>query len=272
MTAVTTGTDREDQTSMPRSRAGPLPAVPPAPTRRGRRRRPSWPSLGCPGRAVRADRRRRARADRGWRVHPGVDQDRSSSGGCSVELTDHLGYEKGSPDAAAFANSRNGSTPKTVATQVGDVELDVPRDREGSFAPRLVPKGSRRLGGLDDMIISLYAGGMTVRDIAHHLRVHAGHRAVPRDDQQDHRRRSPRRSWPGRPGRWTRSTGDLPRRDRGQGPRRRTRDATRPPTSRSGSTWTASSTCSGSGSRPTRARSSGPGSAPSSPTAGSATC
>jgi transposase-like protein len=89
--------------------------------------------------------------------------------GLQAELTDHLGYEKGAPDAAAFPNSRNGSTPKTVATPVGEVDLDVPRDREGSFTPRLVPKGSRRLGGLDEMIISLYAGGMTVRDIAYHL-------------------------------------------------------------------------------------------------------
>jgi len=89
--------------------------------------------------------------------------------GLQVELSDHLGYEKGDPDAAAFANSRNGTTPKTVATQVGDVDLHVPRDRDGSFTPRLVPKGERRLGGLDDMIISLYAGGMTVRDIQHHL-------------------------------------------------------------------------------------------------------
>jgi transposase-like protein len=69
-----------------------------------------------------------------------------------------------------FANSRNGSTAKTLATSVGDIELSTPRDREGSFTPRLVPKGSRRLGGLDDMIISLYAGGMTIRDIEHHLR------------------------------------------------------------------------------------------------------
>jgi putative transposase len=89
--------------------------------------------------------------------------------GLQVELSDHLGYEKGDPDASAFANSRNGTSPKTVATQVGDVDLAVPRDRQGSFTPRLVPKGSRRLGGLDEMIISLYAGGMTVRDIEHHL-------------------------------------------------------------------------------------------------------
>jgi transposase-like protein len=90
--------------------------------------------------------------------------------GLQAELTDHLGYEKGAAEASAFANSRNGSTAKTVATSVGDIELNTPRDREGSFIPRLVPKGSRRLGGLDDMIVSLYAGGMTIRDIEHHLR------------------------------------------------------------------------------------------------------
>ena len=89
--------------------------------------------------------------------------------GLKSELSDHLGYDKGDPAAASFPNSRNGSTPKTVATQVGDVELAIPRDRLGSFTPQLIPKGSRRLGGLDDMIISLYAGGMTIRDIQHHL-------------------------------------------------------------------------------------------------------
>lgn len=66
--------------------------------------------------------------------------------GLQVELINHLGYEKGDPDAAAHPNSRNGSTSKTVATQVGEVDLDVPRDRESSFVPRLVPKGSRRPG------------------------------------------------------------------------------------------------------------------------------
>lgn len=94
--------------------------------------------------------------------------------GLQAELSDHLGYEKGSPEAPLFANSRNGTTPKTLASQVGDVDLDVPRDREGSFTPRLVPKGSRRLGGLDEMIISLYAGGMTLRDITHHLATTVG--------------------------------------------------------------------------------------------------
>jgi putative transposase len=90
--------------------------------------------------------------------------------GLQAELTGHLGYEKGAEEASLFVNSRNGSMAKTVATSVGDIELNTPRDRDGSFTPRLVPKGSRRLGGLDDMIISLYAGGMTIRDIEHHLR------------------------------------------------------------------------------------------------------
>src|SRR5215213_5589916 len=89
--------------------------------------------------------------------------------GLEVELTDHVGYERGDPDASLFPNSRNGSTAKMVSSEIGEVDLAVPRDRNGTFTPQLVPKGSRRLGGLDEMIISLYAGGMTLRDIQHHL-------------------------------------------------------------------------------------------------------
>jgi putative transposase len=89
--------------------------------------------------------------------------------GLATELTGHLGYERGDPAGRGSGNSRNGTSPKTVASEVGDIELAVPRDRAGSFEPRLVPKGARRTGGLDEMIISLYAGGMTVRDIGHHL-------------------------------------------------------------------------------------------------------
>ena len=89
--------------------------------------------------------------------------------GLQAELSDHLGYEKGDPAGRGSPNSRNGSTPKTLGTEVGPVGLDTPRDRAGSFEPRLVPKGQRRLGGLDEVIISLYAGGMTIRDIQHHL-------------------------------------------------------------------------------------------------------
>jgi putative transposase len=89
--------------------------------------------------------------------------------GLEAEMAAHLGYERGDPAGRGAVNSRNGFTGKTVSTEVGPVGLDVPRDRAASFTPRLVPKRERRLGGLDDMIISLYAGGMTVRDIQHHL-------------------------------------------------------------------------------------------------------
>lgn len=89
--------------------------------------------------------------------------------GLRSELTEHLGYGKHDPAGHGSGNSRNGSTPKTVLTEVGPVPLDIPRDRAGTFVPTLVPKGERRLGGLSDIIISLYAGGMTVRDICHHL-------------------------------------------------------------------------------------------------------
>ena len=61
--------------------------------------------------------------------------------GLAAELTEHLGYDRGDPDAAAFPNSRNGTSSKTVSTEVGDVDLDVPRDRAGTFTPMLVSKG-----------------------------------------------------------------------------------------------------------------------------------
>jgi len=89
--------------------------------------------------------------------------------GIETELTEHVGYERGDAEAALYENSRNGTFAKTVSTEVGDLELAIPRDRNGTFTPMLVPKGQRRLDGLDGMIISLYAGGMTLRDIQHHL-------------------------------------------------------------------------------------------------------
>ena len=85
-------------------------------------------------------------------------------------MSEHLGYEKGEPTSQARSNARNGTTPKTVdSSGWGPSRPVVPRDRAGTFTPRLVRKGQRRLDGLDAMIISLYAGGMTVRDIQHHL-------------------------------------------------------------------------------------------------------
>ncbi|HEY5988957.1 MAG TPA: IS256 family transposase [Streptosporangiaceae bacterium] len=89
--------------------------------------------------------------------------------GLQAELTEHLGYGKHDPAGNGSGNSRNGATPKTVQTEVGPIDVKVPRDRAGTFTPMLVPKNARRLGGLPDVIISLYAGGMTVRDISHHL-------------------------------------------------------------------------------------------------------
>jgi putative transposase len=89
--------------------------------------------------------------------------------GLQAELTDHLGYERHDRVGHGSGNSRNGFTPKRLGTEVGDLDLATPRDRTGSFEPQLVPKGARRLGGLSDMIISLYAGGMTIRDIQAHL-------------------------------------------------------------------------------------------------------
>jgi putative transposase len=81
----------------------------------------------------------------------------------------HWGYEKHDRAGYGSGNSRNGVTPKRLGTEVGDLDLVTPRDRNGSFEPRLVPKGERRLGGLSDMIISLYAGDRTIRDIQAHL-------------------------------------------------------------------------------------------------------
>ncbi|VAW08556.1 hypothetical protein MNBD_ACTINO01-1216, partial [hydrothermal vent metagenome] len=85
--------------------------------------------------------------------------------GLEAELSDHVGYDRGDPAASEFENSRNGTFPKTVASEIGDIELAVPRDRNGTFTPMLVPRGVRRLDGLDAMIVSLYAGGMTIRDL-----------------------------------------------------------------------------------------------------------
>jgi putative transposase len=87
-----------------------------------------------------------------------------------AELTAHLGYERRERAGHNTGNSRNGTIAKKVQTGIGPVGLEVPRDRAGSFEPVLIPKRSGRVsGGLDDMIISLYAHGMTVRDILHHL-------------------------------------------------------------------------------------------------------
>jgi putative transposase len=85
------------------------------------------------------------------------------------EITDHLGYDKHDPAGKNGGNSRNGTRTKTVLTEVGPVPVDVPRDREGSFEPQIVRKRQRRLSGVEDMVLSLSAKGLTTGEISAHL-------------------------------------------------------------------------------------------------------
>ena len=89
--------------------------------------------------------------------------------GLEVELSEHLGYERHAVEGRGSGNSRNGSYPKTVTTEVGEVEVLMPRDRAGTFEPVTIPKHQRRLDGLTGNVISLYAKGMTTGDIQAHL-------------------------------------------------------------------------------------------------------
>jgi putative transposase len=86
-----------------------------------------------------------------------------------AELSEHLGYEKGAPDGRGSGNSRNGYSSKTVMCEDGAIEIAVPRDRNSSFEPQIVAKGQTRLDGFDDRIVSLYARGLSVREIQGHL-------------------------------------------------------------------------------------------------------
>jgi transposase-like protein len=86
-----------------------------------------------------------------------------------AEMAGHLGYERGETPPPGAGNHRNGSSAKTVRTEIGEVRLDVPRDRAGSFEPRIVPKHARRVEGFDEAIISLYAKGLTTGEIQAHL-------------------------------------------------------------------------------------------------------
>jgi transposase-like protein len=86
-----------------------------------------------------------------------------------VEMSEHLGYDRHDPTGRNGLNSRNGSSPKTVRTGIGEVTVQIPRDRDGTFTPATVPKHQRRLAGFDEAVISLYAKGMTTGDIVNHL-------------------------------------------------------------------------------------------------------
>jgi hypothetical protein len=85
------------------------------------------------------------------------------------EITDHFGYGKHDAEGRDGGNSRDGRRSKTVLTEVGPVEIDVPRDRDGSFEPKIVPKRQRRLPGVDELVISLSAKGLTTGEVQAHL-------------------------------------------------------------------------------------------------------
>ena len=86
-----------------------------------------------------------------------------------AEMTQHLGYDKHDPMGRNGGNSRNGTRTKTVVTEIGPVDIEVPRDREGSFEPAIVRKRQRRLTGVDDIVLSLTARGLTTGEIAAHF-------------------------------------------------------------------------------------------------------
>ncbi|SPT63102.1 Transposase and inactivated derivatives [Actinomadura madurae] len=86
-----------------------------------------------------------------------------------AEMSDHLGYDRGERPAEPTGNHRNGSSSKTVSTEVGPVRIQVPRDRAGEFEPQIVPKHARRVEGFDEAIVSLYAKGLTTGEIRAHL-------------------------------------------------------------------------------------------------------
>jgi putative transposase len=90
-------------------------------------------------------------------------------GALGAEMTHHLGYEKHAPAGQGSGNSRNGASPKTLKGDFGEVVIEVPRDRNGSFEPKIVGKHQRRFTGFDDKILSMYARGMSTREIQGHL-------------------------------------------------------------------------------------------------------
>lgn len=94
----------------------------------------------------------------------------SLEGFLQAEMDDHLGYDKHSSKGNNSGNSRNGYKKKTIKSEQGELEIKVPQDRNGSFSPTVIPKHSRRLGALEDTVLSLYAKGMSTRDIQDHIK------------------------------------------------------------------------------------------------------
>ena len=96
-----------------------------------------------------------------------------------AEMTVHLGHERHAPVANASGNTRNGRSRKTLKGEFGELPIEVPRDREGSFEPQIVPKHQTRWTGFDEKVLSLYARGMTVREIQAHLQEMYGAEVSP---------------------------------------------------------------------------------------------
>ena len=139
-----------------------------------------------------------------------------------AEITEHLGYDKHDPMGRNGQNSRNGSRPKTVLTEIGPIEIEVPRDRDGTFEPGIVRKRQRRLDGVDQIILSLSARGLTTGEIAAHF-AEVYEATVSKDtiSKITDRVVEEMTEWFNRPlDRGGGLPGDLYRRHRGQGPRR----------------------------------------------------
>ena len=187
-----------------------------------------------------------------------------------VELTDHVGYERHQEPPGGTGNTRNGSTPKTLQTEHGPVQISTPRDRDGSFEPKLVRKRQRRFEGFDEKD----PGALRARDVHPRYRG-APARALWRRVGRDLISGSPTRSWTTSArgstpvgGRLSRGVPGLPG---AQDPRRRQRCSARRATWRWRSGWTAPARCSGCGFKTPRARSSGCRSSTSCATAASET-
>jgi len=166
------------------------------------------------------------------------------------EMTDHLGYDKHDPTGRGSGNSRNGTRPKTVLTDnVGPVEVQVPRDRDGSFDPVIVKKRQRRLGGVDTIVLSLVAKGLTTGEVsAHFEEIYGASLSKDTISKITDRVLTEMAEWMARPlekvstPRYS-STRSSSRSATGRSP-------TGPSTRRSGSTWPATRTCSGCGPAP----------------------
>ena len=106
--------------------------------------------------------------------------------GLNAEMTEHLGYGPYDPVGHLSGNSRNGLRSKTVISDVGPIQIDVPRDRAATFTPVIVAKRQRRLGGVDQMVLSLSAKGLTHGEISAHLEEIYGDVGLERNDHPDH--------------------------------------------------------------------------------------